>query len=172
MSRNIPEHEEEVAMAQDDNAPAMQMPSPDPALRRLDKMIGTWNLQGHTLDTEDYNVSGRITFEWLPGGFFLKQTGVINFMGMDLEFTEIIRYDPATDTFPSLVYSNVAGQPLPYQYDVRDNDVTIRTEFGGGATYRGKLSEDGNSMSGGWRPDEGTAGPGNVAYDLTGTRAS
>lgn len=158
-------------MAQDDDAPAMQMPSPDPALGRLDKTIGTWDLPGHTLDTEDDNVSGRITFEWLPGKFFLKQTGVINFMGMELQFLEIIGYDPATDTFPSTVYSNVAGQPLPYHYDVRGDDITIRTEFGGGATYRGRFSEDGKVMSGGWRPDEGMAGPGNVAYDLTGTRA-
>jgi hypothetical protein len=27
-------------------------------------------------------------------------------------------------------------------------------------------------MSGGWRPDPGKEGPGNVAYDISGTRAS
>ena len=40
----------------------------------------------------------------------------------------------------------------------------------GGATYTGSFSADGNSGSGGWRPDRG-AGLGNVAYDIT-TRAS
>jgi len=49
--------------------------------------------------------------------------------------------------------------------------VTIRTELNGGATYTGSFSPDGRSGSGGWRPDAG-AGPGNVAYDITVTRAS
>lgn len=159
-------------MAQDDVAPPMQMPTPDPALRALDKFVGTWDLQGHTLESEGYDVGGQITFEWLPGGFFLKQTGVINFMGMELQFMEVIGYDPSTQTFPSLVYSNVAGEALPYRYEVQGIEVTIRTEFGGGATYHGTFADDGDSMSGGWRPDEGAAGPGNVAYDVSGTRAS
>jgi hypothetical protein len=159
-------------MAQDDTAQPMQMPAPDPALKKLDRFVGTWNLKGHTLDSDGYNVDGQITFEWLPGGFFLKQSGVINFMGLPLQFLEVIGYDPATQTFPSTVYSNVSVEALPYRYTVEGRDVKIRTEFGGGATYTGTFSEDGNSMSGGWRPDEGTAGPGNVAYDLTGTRAA
>jgi hypothetical protein len=84
----------------------------------------------------------------------------------------VISYDPATQTFPSLVYSNVSGEPLQYQYGVRGKDVTIRTEFGGGATYKDTFSEDGNTMSGGWRPDEGKGGGGNIAYDLSGIRAT
>jgi hypothetical protein len=50
--------------------------------------------------------------------------------------------------------------------------VTIRTQLAGGATYRGSFSADGNSGSGGWRLDPGKEGPGNVAYDITTTRAS
>ena len=51
------------------------------------------------------------------------------------------------------------------------DQVTIRTELNGGATYTGTFSQDDNSGSGGWRPDAG-AGPGNVAYDITATRTS
>jgi len=50
--------------------------------------------------------------------------------------------------------------------------VTIRTQLAGGATYTGTFSENGDSGSGGWRPDAGKEGPGNVAYDITVTRAS
>jgi len=65
----------------------------------------------------------------------------------------------------------MAGVPIPYEYDVQGEQVTIRTELNGGATYTGSFSQDGKSGSGGWRPDAG-AGTGNVAYDITVTRAS
>jgi hypothetical protein len=83
----------------------------------------------------------------------------------------VIGYDPATDRFPSTVFSSVIGVPIPYEYDLQGDRVTIRTGLNGGATYTGTFSEDGNSESGGWRPDPG-AGPGNIAYDVTTTRAS
>jgi len=51
-------------------------------------------------------------------------------------------------------------------------EVTIRTELGGGATFTGTFSKDGNTGSGGWRPDEGKEGPGNLAYDITSTRVA
>ncbi len=44
----------------------------------------------------------------------------------------------------------MVGIPLPYHYDVQGNGVTIRTEFGGGATFHCRV----NSYSGGWRPDD------------------
>jgi hypothetical protein len=51
------------------------------------------------------------------------------------------------------------------------DELTITTDVLG-ATFRGRWSEDGTTFSGGWRPDEGRAGPGNVPYDISGTRAS
>jgi hypothetical protein len=158
-------------MAQDENPQAAQMPTPDPALKRLDFFVGTWTMKGRTLDSSEDNVSGKATFEWLPGGFFLQQRVELDFAGFEIKGLEVIGYDPSTGTFPSTVYSSMVGVPLPYRYDVQGNEVTIRTEFGGGATFKGILREDGDSFSGGWRPDEGKEGPGNVAYDLTGTRA-
>lgn len=91
-------------------------------------------------------------------------------MGMKIQSLEIIGYERASDTFPSLVYSNLAGVPIPYRYDVRGKDVTITTDLAGGAKMTGKISEDGNTFSGGWRPNPGKEGLGNVAYDFVGTR--
>ena len=66
---------------------------PDPALRRLDRFVGTWEVRGRTLDVEDDNVSGRLAFEWLPGGFFLIHR-VDGRMGDDaVQAIEIIGYD-------------------------------------------------------------------------------
>ena len=150
---------------------AGQPPGPDPALRKLDRFVGTWEVRGRTLDSEQDNVSGRLAFEWLPGGFFLQQRVEIDFQGLEIRGLEVIGYDPATGRFPSTVYSNLVGAPIPYEYDVQGDEVTIRTELGGGATFRGTWGEDGGSMSGGWRPDPGTEGAGNVAYDISGKRA-
>lgn len=148
-----------------------QQPSePDPALKRLDGLIGIWNIKGRTLDSKTDNVSALTTFEWLPGGFFLKQSFEADFMGMKIQSLELIYYDPESDTFPSLVYSNLAGVPIPYRYDIRGKNVTITTDLAGGAKMTGKISEDGNTFSGGWRPNPGKEGSGNVAYDFVGTR--
>jgi hypothetical protein len=134
-------------------------PEPDPALRRLDRFVGTWAVWGRTLDADQDNVFGRLTFEWLPGGF-------------DIAGLEVIGYDPATGRFPSTVFASMIGVPIPYEYDVQGDRVTIRTELAGGATFTGTWAEDGASMSGGWRPDPGKEGPGNIPYDISGKRAS
>lgn len=159
-------------MASDDYQEAPQLPGPDPALGRLDRFVGSWEMKGRTLVSEEDNVSGRTTFEWLPGGFFLQQRVELDFSGLQVKGLEIIGFDPATGKFPSTVYSNLVGVPIAYEYDVQDDRLTIRTELAGGATYTGTFSEDGNTMSGGWRPDQGMEGPGNVAYDIAGTRVS
>jgi hypothetical protein len=156
----------------DQNGQGQGPPGPDPELKRLEFFVGTWNMRGRTLDSDEDNVSGQTTFEWLPGGFFLQQRVELNFAGYEIKGLEIIGYDPSTGNFPSTVYSSMIGVPIPYTYEVRGNDVTIRTELGGGATFHGTLSEDGNSYSGGWRPDEGKEGAGNIAYDIWGTRVT
>ena len=153
-----------------DTSTQQQPPKPGPALKRLEKFVGTWSIKGRTLDSKVDNVSALTTFEWLPGRFFLKQTFEANFKGMKIQSLEFIGYDPASDTFPSTVYSNLAGVPLPYRYDVRVGEVTITTDLLGGAKMTGKISEDGNTFTGGWRPNPGKEGPGNVAYDFVGTR--
>ena len=55
-------------MADDTNNDAQdnqQPPEPSPDLRSLDELVGTWEMSG-----EKY---GRVTFEWMEGGFFLIQ---------------------------------------------------------------------------------------------------
>ncbi len=158
-------------MTKSDNPQAMQMPAPDPALKRLDKLVGSWRMKGRTLGSKEDNVFGENTFEWLPGGFFLQQTIKLNFMGFEIQSTEIIGYDPSTKAFASHVYSNMSGIALPYQWDVQGDTLMISVEEAGyAAKFKGTFSDNGNALSGGWRPEPGTENPGNVAYDLSGTR--
>ena len=147
------------------NAPALQPPpKPSPALKRLERLVGTWDIKGRTLDSKEDNISGRMTCEWLPGEFFLKQSGEIYFRGLKFQSLEIIGYDPSSETFPSSVYSNMSGIVLPYQWSVEGNTVTHWTHA---HKYTGAFSEDGRTLSGGWRPVEGTGGG---AYDAVMTR--
>ena len=39
-------------MAHDQDAPAMQLPPPDPAVNRPERSAGTLHVTGHTLDSE------------------------------------------------------------------------------------------------------------------------
>jgi hypothetical protein len=157
-------------LTEEQAAEAPQPPKPDPNLRKLDRYVGTWDMTGRTIGSDTDNVKGRTTFEWLPGGFFLQQRISLDFAGYQVEGLELIGYDPATGKFPSTVYSNGIGQPLPYWYEVDGDNLKIRTETLG-ATFTGTWNEDGTKFSGGWRPDPGREDPGNVAYDIWGVRA-
>jgi hypothetical protein len=56
-------------MTADDTSanPATQeaMPVPNPDLKSLDRLIGTWTVSGEA--------EGTVTYEWAEGGFFLLQ---------------------------------------------------------------------------------------------------
>jgi Protein of unknown function (DUF1579) len=156
-------------MASDDQAP--QLPKPDPALRRRDRFVGPWSMEGHLVGSEDTSVKGETTFRWLPGGFFLEQRASLDFLGMELESLELIGYDPETGTFPSTVFSNVAPTPLPYRWEVDGDTVGISVSYGVlDATFTGGFADDGRSFSGGWRPNPGADETVNVPYDIGGRR--
>ena len=124
-----------------------QLPTPDPALRRFDRFVGTWSMEGHLPDSDDIVIRGETTFRWLSGGFFLEQDFAMDFMGMQLSSLELIGYDPESGTFPSTVYANMSPQPLPYRWEVEDDAVTISVTYGPmDSVFRGRLSEDGQTF--------------------------
>jgi hypothetical protein len=146
------------------------LPTPHPALKLLERFVGSWDMKGRTVGSDVDNVQGRTSFEWLPGGFFLQQHITLDFAGFKVEGLEIIGYDPASGAYPSTVYPNMAGMPLPYRWEIDGDNLTITTDVLG-ATFHGKWSADGKTFSGGWRPMPGREGPGNIAYDVSGGRA-
>ena len=147
------------------------MPTPDPALRALDRFVGTWTMAGHFVGSDEESITGRATYSWLPGGFFLEQRISLQFGPMAIESTELVRHDPGTGEFPSLVFSNMAPVPLPYTWHVDGDDVTITVIEGPlDATFTGRFSADGNRFEGGWRPNPGADPSVNVAYDVAGSR--
>ncbi len=146
------------------------LPQPDPALRRLDRFVGRWSMEGNLVGSDEKNIKGETTFRWLPGGFFLEQHMQLDFMGLEIESLELIGYDPETETFPSTVFSNLAPAPLPYRWEVEGDAVTITVSYVPlDATFTGSWREDG-TFSGGWRPNPGADESVNLPYDIGGRR--
>jgi hypothetical protein len=148
-----------------------QLPTPDPALRRLDRFVGRWAMEGHLVDADEITVKGETTFRWLPGGFFLEQHARLNFLGLEIESLELIGYDPETQTFPSTVFSNLSPTPLPYRWEVDDDTLRIAVTYGPlDATFTGTFDDHGEGFRGGWRPNPGADETVNVPYDIGGRR--
>lgn len=145
---------------------------PHPALERLDRLIGTWSMRGHLVGSDDENIVGQVSYQWLEGGHFLQQDLEIDFAGqMQIKVRELIGYDPETGAFSSRVYSNLSPEPLPYTWDLQGDTLKISVSHGPmQSTFEGRFSEDGNSFSGGWRPNPGADPSINVAYDVSGSR--
>ncbi len=147
-------------------------PQPDPALRRLDFLVGTWSMRGSLVGSEEENIKGQATFEWLPGGFFLRQHIELDFAGMaQIDAEELIGYDPGSGTFKSVVFTNMSPDPLPYAWEVEDGQMKITVSHGPmDATFTGGLADDADTFAGSWRPNPGADEAVNIAYDVRGER--
>ncbi|HWQ86972.1 DUF1579 family protein, partial [Brevundimonas sp.] len=158
-------------MANDSKAKGDETPRPDPALKRLERLIGTWTMKGRPLGADRDSITGTTTFRWLHdrGGarFFLRHDMEMDYDGMPILSHELIGHDPKTGAFASLVFSNMAAEPWPYQWDVRGDDLTISIRKPPmDATFTGRFAADGNSFSGGWRPNPGADQTVNAPYDV------
>lgn len=136
---------------------------PNSALKRLEKLVGTWELVGRTFDSKEDNIKGQVTIEWILDGFFLLQKGTMEMTDMKIQSWAIIGYDEKTDTFPEYVYESMGSKPLSYTWNIKGNNVTHWTK---GAKYTGTFSEDGKILKGSWKA-EGTEKTAANTYDAT-----
>lgn len=157
------------------NEDAQGPPRPDPALKRLDRLVGRWRMKGRPVGADEDSISGTTSFEWLHGAgnsFFLRQDMEMDYDGTPIRSHELIGYNPKTRAFASQVYSNMAPDPWPYEWDIKGDDIKISIKKGAmNATFTGKFAPDGNSFAGGWRPARGADETVNAPYDITVTRA-
>lgn len=135
-----------------------QPPPPNPDLRSLDRLVGAWDVSG--------GAEGRVTYEWMEGGYFLLQRVDL---GQGARGLEIIGHERTFGAEPSAeitsrFYSD-SGDTLDYTYELVGNILTIWAgERGSPAYYRGAFSADGDALSGGW------VYPGGGGYESTSTR--
>lgn len=144
------------------------VPARHPSVRALEPLVGNWLLKGHLTGSDKENISGRTTFSWLPGGFFLQQDATINFLGNAIQSREIIGYNSQTQSLESLVYSNLSPEPWPYRWAVEGGRLSIDVKYGLlDATFNGSLDD----FSGRWTPNPGADPAANIAYEIVSERA-
>jgi hypothetical protein len=109
-----------------------QPPQPSPDLKNLgERLVGTWEMSGE--------VGGRVTFEWMEGGFFLIQHVDLEQYGQRIKGIEIIGHERPFGSEPgeeikSRFYSNT-GDTLDYVYELEENTLTIWAGEKGSPAY-------------------------------------
>jgi len=138
-----------------------QPPKPNPDLKSLDRLVGTWKVSG--------GAQGQVTYEWMEGGFFLMQHFDLELEGHKIKGIEIIGHlqpfeGQLSEAIKTRIYDNM-GNTFDYVYELDGDTLTIwGGEKGSPAYYRGTFSADGNTLSGGW------VYPGGGGYESTVTR--
>jgi hypothetical protein len=171
----VSEEKNRYHMANNNEPQDQNIPKPDPALKRLNRLVGKWSMKGRPVGANEDSITGTTTFEWLHGtagtSFFLQQDMEMDYAGTMIKSREIIGYNPKTKAFSSYVYSNMAPDPWPYEWNIQGDNLTISIKSGVmDAIFRGKFSPDGNTFSGGWRPNPGADEVINAPYDITVSR--
>lgn len=136
-------------MSENDQAENTKQPSvPNPDLKNLEGLIGTWRVSG--------GLQGTNTFEWTEGGFFLIQRFDFERDGHPIRGIEIIGHEQQFGAEPSAeiktrVYSFTDGLTLDYVYEMNNDELTIWMEKKGSSGYmKGKFSDDGDSLNIEW----------------------
>jgi len=135
--------------------------TPNPDLKTLDRLIGTWKVMG--------GAEGQVTYGWLEGGFFLMQHFDLEQGGHKVKGIEMIGHEQKFGGAPSVdiksrIYDNL-GNTFTYVYELEGDTLTIwGGEKGSPAYYRGTFSADGNTLTGGW------VYPGGGGYETVTTR--
>ena len=116
-------------------------------------MVGTWKLKGRE-SGPDGEIHGRPAFEWMEGGFYLVQHVDIDYIGRRIVGSEYIGYDEENDNLRSYFFSNEGPGPfgrvaLEYVWEVGEDTFTIwGGEVGSPASFKGRFSDDRNTISG------------------------
>ena len=145
-----------------DSQAEQEPPQPNPDLKTLDRLVGTWKVSGP-------DIAGHVTFEWMEGSFFLMQHFDFVHGGHQVKGLEIIGHlqpfgeEPSKD-IKSRIYDTM-GNTFDYVYELEGDTLTIwGGEKGSPAYYQGQWSDDGNTNAGAWHY------PGGGGYESTMTR--
>ncbi|HEY4653259.1 MAG TPA: hypothetical protein VIH22_02035 [Cyclobacteriaceae bacterium] len=131
-----------------------QTASPDPRLKKLDKLLGTWELTHKDLDTGEEWL-GRDTFEWLDGGYFmamqheefdrLKGTMII---GNEIRWG----HDKPTEDLMGHWFETSSEHHYDYIWEVDDKNMIFWPERKhSDSAFKGVFNDDCTEVKGTWR---------------------
>ena len=151
-----------------DNNYTQVAPQPNPDLKNLDKLVGTWRVFD---PTGPGGVQGKVTYEWMEGGFFLIQHVDLEHDGRKIKGIEIIGHERQFGAEPSEEiksrYYDTTGETLDYVYELEGDTLTIwGGQKGSPAFYKGTFSEDDSTVTGAW------VYPGGGGYQSSMTRVT
>jgi hypothetical protein len=137
--------------------------APSDAVRALDRLVGTWTLAG--------GATGTITYEWMPGGWFLLQRVELDQYGMHVRGMEVIgQLRPFGEAPSPDVHSRFyddAGNTLDYVYEIAGDTLHIWAgERGSPAFFTGTFRDGDRVVDGDW------VYPGGGGYSSTMTRVT
>ncbi|HSX07063.1 MAG TPA: hypothetical protein VLG92_05080 [Candidatus Saccharimonadia bacterium] len=119
---------------------------PNPDLKALDRLVGTWKLSGDT--------TGAVTYEWMDGKFFLVQHVDIQLFGHVVKSLEVIGHlqpfgeEPSAD-IRSRAY-DTSGNTLDYVYEMEGDTLTIwGGEKGSPSYFKGTFTNN-DTCEGEW----------------------
>lgn len=122
-------------------------PEPNPDLKGLDRLAGAWDISGP-------EIHGRVSFEWMEGGFFLVQRVDLDHGGQRHTGIEVIGHErefgaEPSEEIKSRFYSNT-GDTLDYVYEIEGDALTIWGGYKGSpAAFKGTFS--GDTITGAWK---------------------
>jgi hypothetical protein len=119
---------------------------PDPELRRLEPLVGTWRTEAHTRDSvlgPGVPVTSTETFYWLDGGYFLVSTYETAFGDEPAQKgVNYWGYDSEAGKFRVIFFSN--NGPFTEEGNRYEGQVTDgRLTFEGPARYQYELDDEG-----------------------------
>lgn len=133
----------------------LEAPARNPALERLEILVGIWEMVGRESGPLG-EIRGQVRFEWLEGGHFLVQHVDVDHIGRRVKGVEIIGYGRDWDGTISQDcishYFDNDGNAFTYTWDVDADSLTIwGGRRGSPAAFRGRFSDDRNTISGAWQ---------------------
>ncbi len=157
----------------------MQQQTPNRELRRLDALVGEWELQASVGDQPMGRA--RTVFEWLEGGAFLIQRADAEpsepppppewVANSPFPLATITGLDDSTERF-SMLYADARGVSRVYEMSLSDGVWEIwRDAPGFCQRFTGTFSDDGRAIAGYWdRSRDGSSWERD--FDLTYTKVS
>ena len=140
-------------MAKDKTAKAKQ-PTPDkpnPALKRLEILVGKWQSEGETIGSKDepaVKIKGTDIYEWFHGDYFLIHHADVSMGELLVKVIEVVGgYDASSQTYPMHSFDN-QGNFQTMQASVDEQGVWKFT----GEKIRTTLvvADDGKTMTAKW----------------------
>jgi hypothetical protein len=143
--------------------------TPDPRLKALDKLVGTWELKHRDLKTGE-EWPGKDRFEWMDGGFFMAFHH--EEFGKNIKGTMIIGYEQGwgeTEPSKELIghwFESSSGNHFVYTWEVDDKNLIFWLgKRDSDAAFKGQFSDNLRTVTGTWKWADG-------GYDLTMTKTT